>query len=67
LPPEPTLPDGSVERFDHELFADKNGVVTWSYSVPAGAPSGVYVMAARSSTRAVHGPDVSYDLRFTVQ
>lgn len=60
-------PDGSIERFDRELRADKDGRVTWSYTVPAGAQTGIYVMAARSSQSDRINNDVSHALRFTVE
>lgn len=60
-------PDGSIERFDRELRADKDGRVTWSYTVPQGAPTGIYVMAARSSQSDKINNDVSHALRFTVE
>jgi hypothetical protein len=60
------LPDGSIQRFDRELRADKDGRVSWSYTAPAGAPSGTYVMAARSSQSDDVDNDVSHAIRFTV-
>lgn len=62
-----TLPDGTLQRFDHELRAGEDGTVTWSYTVPAGAPTGTYVMAARSSQSDGVDNDMSYVLRFNVQ
>jgi hypothetical protein len=60
------LPDGSILAFNHELRADKDGRVAWSWTAPADAPAGVYVMAARSSQSDSVDNDVSYALRFTI-
>jgi hypothetical protein len=60
------LPDGTIQPFNHELRADKEGRVTWSYTAPADAPRGLYVMAARSSQSDDVDNDVSHALRFTV-
>jgi hypothetical protein len=61
------LPDGSVIRFDHELWGDANGDVTWTWTAPADAQRGLYVMAARSSQSDKFDNDVSHEIRFTVQ
>lgn len=61
------LPDGTVLRFDRELGADRNGVVTWTWTAPADAQRGLYVMAARSSQNDRVDNDVSHEIRFTVQ
>lgn len=60
------LPDGSIQSFGRELRADKEGRVTWSYTAPADAPPGVYVMAARSSQSDGVDNDVSHAIRFVV-
>jgi hypothetical protein len=60
-------PDGTIERFDKELRADKDGRVSWSYTVPEGAPAGIYVMAARSSQSDDVDNDVSHAIRFSVE
>jgi hypothetical protein len=62
-----TLPDGSIQRFDKELRADKEGRVVWSYTARSGAARGIYVMAARSSQSDDVDNDVSYAIRFTVE
>jgi hypothetical protein len=59
-------PDGTIERFDRELRADRHGRITWSYTVPQSAQPGVYVMVIRSSQNNRVANDVSYALRFTL-
>lgn len=60
-------PDGTIERFDRELRAGADGVVTWTYTAPVNALRGLYVMAARSSQNDRINNDVSYEIRFTVR
>lgn len=60
-------PDGTIERFDRELRADASGTIRWTYTVPAGAPTGFYVMAVRSSQSDEVDNDVSYTIRFEVR
>ncbi|NTW01015.1 MAG: hypothetical protein HGA19_06835 [Oscillochloris sp.] len=62
------LPDGTVVRFDHELTGDDNGSVTVTWTAPADAQRGLYIMAIKSSqSDNVKGRDISYEVRFTVQ
>ncbi len=60
------LPDGTVLRFDHELWGDSKGGVTWTWTAPADAQRGLYVMAVRSSQSDKFDNDVSYEIRFSV-
>jgi hypothetical protein len=62
-----TRPDGSIESFDRELPVDRDGRITWTYTVPQGAQTGIYIMAARSSQNDDVDNDVSYGIRFTVE
>lgn len=66
--------DTWLERPDRNLVvgptsvrANGDGVATWTWTAPAGAPAGTYVMAARSSQSDGVDNDVSYALRFQVQ
>ncbi|MBX0330358.1 hypothetical protein K2Z83_22095 [Oscillochloris sp. ZM17-4] len=64
------LPDGTVIRFDHELVGDPNGEVTWTWTAPADAQRGLYVMAVRTSQSEKNkhiDHVVSYEIRFSVQ
>nr|WP_044199446.1 hypothetical protein [Oscillochloris trichoides] len=60
-------PDGTIIRFDRELIANRDGVVTWTWTAPATAQRGLYTMAARSSQNDKVNNDVSYTIRFTVE
>lgn len=60
-------PDGTIERFDRELHADKDGRITWTYTVPANAQGGTYLMAARSSQSDAINNDVSVAIQFVVE
>lgn len=59
-------PDGTIERFDQELRADKDGRITWSWTAPANAQRGAYLMAARSSQNDEINNDVSVAVAFVV-
>jgi hypothetical protein len=60
-------PDGTIIRFDRELDANEDGVVTWSWTAPDDAQRGQWTLALRSSQNDREQNDVSHVIIFFVE
>lgn len=60
-------PDGSIVRFDQEAGADRDGFVTITWTAPADAQRGRWIMALRSSQSDRVPNDVSHQIPFVVE